>query len=185
MGIGRRRVAEIDDRALVTRARRGDRDAMAELLGRHRRLVCSIAKRVTGGGPHLDDVIQEALVAALEGLPRFRGDSKVSTWLAAVTARTATKWVERQARGEAPTGPGETAADVGHQVELRDRAARLSEAVDRLPADQRAVVCLRHMEGLSVREVADARGIPEGTVKSRLHYARQQLRRVLMGGERE
>jgi len=93
--------------------------------------------------------------------------------------------VERQARGEAPTGPGETAADVGHQVELRDRAARLSEAVDRLPADQRAVVCLRHMEGLSVREVADALGIPEGTVKSRLHYARQQLRRVLMGGERE
>jgi RNA polymerase sigma-70 factor (ECF subfamily) len=168
------------DEALVRRCRRGDRAALAELLNRHRALMGSIVRRVTGPGGHLEDLMQDVMVAVIEGLDRFRGDAKLSTWVASVAARTSLNWVNRRPESrETPLDEEATGAegDLTVEVDRREAAARLQEAIDRLPPGQRAVVCLRHIEGLSVQEVAQALGIPEGTVKSRLHHARRQLRR--------
>jgi RNA polymerase sigma-70 factor (ECF subfamily) len=168
------------DEALVRRCRRGDREALAELLHRHRALIGSIVRRVTGPGGHLEDLMQDTMVAVIEGIDRFRGDAKLSTWIASVAARTALNWVNRRPESrEVPLDEEATTAegDLTAEVERREGAARLQEAIDRLPPGHRAVVCLRHIEGLSVQEAAQALDIPEGTVKSRLHHARRQLRR--------
>jgi len=171
------------DEALVRRCRRGDRQALAELLNRHRPLIWSAVRRVAGEGAHLEDVVQDTMVAIIESLDRFRGDAKLSTWIASVATRTALNWVNR--RPERREGPlNEQSAGVGHDpataVESRDAIARLQKAIDRLPCEHRAVVYLRHVQGLSVQEVAQALDLPEGTVKSRLHYARRQLRRYVV-----
>ena len=78
------------------------------------------------------------------------------------------------------TREGPLDEDIPAAEEAEDTAERLVKAIDRLPPDQRAVVALRHIEGMSTEEVAEALGVPAGTVKSRLHYARQQLKRALM-----
>jgi len=123
------------------------------------------------------------MVAIIESLDRFRGDARLSTWIASVATRTALNWANRRPqRREAPLD--EQSAGAGHdpatEAESRDAAARLQEALDRLPSEHRAVVYLRHIEGLPVQEVAQALDLPEGTVKSRLHYARRQLRRYVV-----
>jgi RNA polymerase sigma-70 factor (ECF subfamily) len=188
MATGRRATIEGPDEALLRRCRRGDREALTELLSRHRPLIWSVSRRIAGHGAHLEDIVQDAMVAVIESLDRFRGDARLSTWIASVAARTALNWVNRRPeRREAPLG--EPSADAGYspaaEVQARDSAARLQEAIDRLPPEHRAVVCLRHIEGLSVQEVAEALGIPDGTVKSRLHYARRQLRRYVVARLRE
>ena len=88
MAIRKRRASELDDDRLVRQCRRGDRAALAELLDRHRGLICTVARRVAGDGEHLEDLIQDALVAIVESIGRFRGESKLSTWIAAVATRT-------------------------------------------------------------------------------------------------
>jgi RNA polymerase sigma-70 factor (ECF subfamily) len=181
MALRNRRLADGPDEALVRRWRRGDREALAELLHRHRALIASIVRRVTGEGAHLEDVMQDVMVAAIEAVDGFRGEAKLSTWLASVATRTALNWVNRHPESrEVPLRDreGSVEADPAGTYERRESGQRLQEALDRLPPDQRAAVCLRHIEGLSVAEVAEALGVPVGTVKSRLHHARRQLRRA-------
>jgi RNA polymerase sigma-70 factor (ECF subfamily) len=181
MARGNRRIVDGPDEALLSRGRRGDREALAELLHRHRALIASIVRRVTGEGAHLEDVMQDVMVAVIEGVDGFRGEAKLSTWVASVASRTALNWVNRHPESrEVPLRErhGNVEADAAGTYQRRESRERLQEALDRLPPDHRATVCLRHLEGLSVAEVAEALGIPVGTVKSRLHHARRQLRRA-------
>ena len=181
-------MAEARDEGLLRRCQRGDREALAELLNRHRPLIWSVSRRVTGRGAQLEDIVQDAMVAVIEGVDRFRGESRLSTWIASVAARTALNWVNRRPeRRETALEERLAAADTdpAAKAELHEAGARLQEAIDRLPAEHRAAVCLRHVEGLSVQEVAEALGIPEGTVKSRLHYARRELRRYVVARPRD
>jgi RNA polymerase sigma-70 factor (ECF subfamily) len=182
------------DASLAERCRAGDRDAVAEILDRHRPLICSVARRVAGSGCELDDVIQDALAAIISGIPRFRGTSSLSTWVASVAARTALNHARRARRTrnhlsldadpDALQLQAAPSYNPSAAFEHRERVRRLEAALDRLPLDQRVVVTLRHVEGLAIAEVAEALGVPVGTVKSRLHHARKALwRMVELGAE--
>jgi len=165
----------------VQRVRSTGTDAVTEVLDAHRPLICRLARRAAGDGADVEDVIQDALIAVATSLRRFRGECKLSTWIAGITVRTATRCALRRRREaaanvEAMGGlPAFASDDPAATAEGRDFEARLGAAIAQLAPDHRAAVVLRHIEGLSLQEAAQALGVPLGTVKSRLHHARRAL----------
>jgi RNA polymerase sigma-70 factor (ECF subfamily) len=180
-----------DDRALVERCRSGDLAAFEPLVEKYRERVWRLAYQYLRDREEAWDVAQEAFIRAWQALPNFRGQSAFYTWLFRIVVNIATDRARsRAARGRAfgteavpeedwerllidpGRGPDEAAA----RGEERERVRR---ALDALPEHHRTIIMLSDLEGLSYREIAEVLGIPMGTVMSRLHNARQRLRRVL------
>ena len=166
---------------LVDRARDGDREAFGELVRRHQDTVYTLALRLVG--PDLAaDVAQEALIRAWRSLPRFRGDSSLSTWLHRITVNTAWTHRRRAARhagAELPEDVIEPGPGPEHAGEMADLRARLTRLLHRLSPGQRAVIVLRDVSGWSLAEIAGELGITTTTAKVRLHRARRRLRSLL------
>jgi len=174
------------EQELVSRAQKGDRAAFAALLREHQDEVYTLARRLVGD-PHMaSDVAQEALIRAWRALPRFRGDSRLSTWLYRITVNTA--WTHKKRAGRnratsiddhldvaAPAGADHPEV-AGEILELR---GRLRSALDRLPDAQREVVVLKDIYGWSHSEIAESMGISVTAAKVRLHRARARLARDL------
>jgi len=174
------------ERELVTRAQQGDRAAFAALVRQHQDEVYTLARRLVGD-PHLaSDVAQEAMIRAWRALPKFRGDSRLSTWLYRVTVNTAWTHRERARRhrsaslDEYTQVPAPYGADhpevAGETFELR---GRLRAALDNLPESQRRVVVLKDIYGWSHADIAESMGITVTAAKVRLHRARARLARDL------
>ncbi len=174
------------ERELVARAQKGDRAAFAALVRAHQDEVYTLARRLVGD-PHLaSDVAQEAMIRAWRALPKFRGDSRLSTWLYRITVNTS--WTHRSRarrhRGVPLEEHYEVAApeDRDHPVvagEMLELRSRLREALDRLPDGQRQVIVLKDIHGWSHAEIAEATGISVTAAKVRLHRARARLARDL------
>lgn len=174
------------ERELVRRAQNGDRAAFAALVREHQHEVYTLARRLVGD-PHLaSDIAQEALIRAWKALPRFRGDSQLSTWLYRITVNTAWTHKKRAARHRTtpledhldyPAPPGRDDPETaGELLELR---GRLRLALDSLPDAQRQVVVLKDVYGWSHAEIAESLGISVTAAKVRLHRARARLARDL------
>ena len=171
---------------LIGRAKRGDRAAFAVLVREHQDEVYTLARRLVGD-PHLaSDIAQEALIRAWRALPKFRGDSKFSTWIYRITVNTAWTHKKRARRlhGSSIEEHEDLPAPVdsrhpevaGEILELRER---LRQALDRLPDSQREVVVLKDIYAWSHAEIADSLGISVTAAKVRLHRARARLARDL------
>jgi RNA polymerase sigma-70 factor (ECF subfamily) len=178
--------AEADSRHFLDRLRRGDEAAFEELVIAHQHRVFGVALRMLGNAAEAEDVAQEVFLRAHGGLRAFRGDAKLSTWLYAITARVC--WsrlgsAERRAgrAGEeallrlSDPGPGPAGS-----LERGELEAALQRAIAELPEERRMVVILRDVEGLSYEEIAGALDLELGTVRSRLHRARQDLKDKLL-----
>jgi len=182
-------MGEAESVIALREARAAGTQAIAEVLHAHRRLICSLVRRVAGDDSEAEDVIQEVLVAVATSIGRFRGDCKLSTWIAGITVRTAERHLRRRRRREAMAAPldavGETVTaqgpgrDPSAVAEARHFRAQVLACIDRLPPEQRGIVCLRYLEGMALQEAAQALGIRTGTAKSRLHRARQALREMM------
>lgn len=188
---------EIPDAELVHRAQAGDLEAFEALTTRHERRVYSLALRMLRQEQDAEDVTQQTFLSALENLNGFRGEATFSTWLLRIATYAALK-VIRKRKGlemvslEAATEPAEGNDAVPHPefiadwrqspehlVERNETRRLLDEALDQLDEKHRLVFLLRDVEGLSVRETADALGLSEANVKVRLLRARLQLREHL------
>jgi RNA polymerase sigma-70 factor, ECF subfamily len=170
----------MDDEALLERARHGDRDAFTSLVHRHQDALYTMALRITGSPPDAADVVQEAFTRAYVHLPRLHGGS-VRPWLFRVALNCAHD-VHRQ-RSRRPADPLEDAEgrvldlpDPGLGPEAtavqRERATAVREAILTLPREFRVAVVLRDINELSYEEMAEALGVPLGTIKSRLSRGR-------------
>jgi len=187
----------LTDGELVRRAKAGDLEAFELLAGRYDRKVYSLARRIVQQEQDAEDVTQQTFLSALEHLDGFREEASFSTWLLRVATHAALK-VIRKRKGlptvslEANTEPQEGYDTVPHpeyiadwrespeQLVGRHETARLiDEALHELDDKHRVVFLLRDVEGLSVRETADALGLSEVNVKVRLLRARLQLRERL------
>lgn len=174
------------ERELIARAQKGDKAAFAALVRTHQDEVYTLARRLAGD-PHLaSDIAQETLVRAWRALPKFRGDSRLSTWLYRITVNTS--WTQKARAKRHQTSPIEEHYDIAapedgdHPVvagEMLDLRERLRVALDRLPEGQRQVVVLKDIRGWSHAEIADATGISVTAAKVRLHRARARLARDL------
>jgi RNA polymerase sigma-70 factor (ECF subfamily) len=170
------------DDALVTRAQAGDDRAFAELAERYATRLRRVLYRITRDCDAAYDAVQEALVRAWQNIGRFEGRSSFFTWLTRIGINEAYRGLRR------PTLPvlelddalGERIPDWGNRpeelFESREFLAAVDAALAELPTDYRAAVVLRDVEGLSTAEAADALGIGERALKSRLHRGRMALR---------
>ena len=169
----------------LDRLRAGDAPAFEELVMTYQHRVFGVALRMLGSRAEAEEVAQEAFVRAHRALGEFRGDAKLSTWLYAITSRLC---LNRLASGERRlTRQGEDAllrlSDAGPRpdaaLERRELESALERAIAELPEDRRIVVVLRDIEGLSYEEIAQALELELGTVRSRLHRARADLKEKL------
>jgi RNA polymerase sigma-70 factor (ECF subfamily) len=173
------------DHSLVERARRGNLPAFEELVRRHRAAVLRVAARVVGED-EAEDVAQDTFLRAFHRLERFRGEAPFRTWLlriahnSALTAaggrRPETAPVEalddQPSDGGGPRTPAE-------RLESRERRDRLDVKLKGLSPEHRMVLVLRDVEGLSYEEIATVTGTPLGSVKARLHRARNEMVHLL------
>lgn len=169
----------------LDRLRAGDAPAFEELVMTYQHRVFGVALRMLGSRAEAEEVAQEAFVRAHRALGEFRGDAKLSTWLYAITSRLC---LNRLASGERRlTRQGEDAllrlSDAGPRpdaaLEQRELESALGRAIAELPEDRRIVVVLRDIEGLSYEEIAQVLELELGTVRSRLHRARADLKEKL------
>lgn len=157
------------------------------LAAEHERAIYLLCLRMTGNRQDAQDCAQEALLRAFRAYSRFRGEARFKTWLYRIAhnacvdslrARRADVSLEhlREAGFDAP----DTRAPTPYlAMEEAQRRQALLRAIGQLPVDQRAVLTLRDIQGLSYEEIADVLDTPEGTVKSRLNRARERLRALL------
>ena len=166
----------------LDRLRAGEAAAFEELVTMYQHRVFGVALRMLGSAAEAQDAAQEAFLRAHRGLAGFRGDAKLSTWLYAITSRLC---LNRLASGERRlVRRGEETllrlADEGRQpdaaLERSELEAALHRAIAELPEERRIVVVLRDLEGLSYEEIAKVLDLELGTVRSRLHRARADLK---------
>jgi RNA polymerase sigma-70 factor (ECF subfamily) len=170
------------DADLIAAAQAGDRRALDELLARYEQRIYRFGLRMCGDAESAREVLQETMIAAFRNLPGFRGEASLSTWLYQI----ARSFCIKERRGVRPTTTLDTGlADQAPTPEAHAHARRIGEAlsaaISELPPDQRDVLVLRDVEGLTADEAANVVGIEVGALKSRLHRARMALRAKLAG----
>lgn len=171
------------DRDVIERAQRGEREAVTQLFGDHLGTVHRFALRMCRDEDRARDIAQESLLTALKSLDSFRGEASFSTWLFTIT-RSHCGRLRRRSEREAVSEDGEVVTDTAVSEEpLPDAQAAhgevsavVEQALGALDPDDREVVLLRDVEGLSTKEAADTLQISVAALKSRLHRARAVLR---------
>jgi RNA polymerase sigma-70 factor (ECF subfamily) len=183
------------ERSLLRRLRDRDERAFRELINDHRDRVFNITYRMLGNRAEAEDVAQEVFITVFKTIESFREESKFSTWLYRVTVNHCKNRIKYLARRHDrdkdeldETSQQANGAVNGAPVRLAqpDKALAsaqmeklLQQAIADLDDDQRAVVILRDVEDLSIEEICEITGLPDGTVKSRLHRARLVLRKKM------
>jgi RNA polymerase sigma-70 factor (ECF subfamily) len=168
-----------DERALVIAAQRGEREAFSELVRTHERRAYAVARAIVVNHEDAEDAVQEAFLHAYRALHRFLPDQAFGAWLHRIVANAALDITRRRKVRDADELPESVASPFRDPAEASELRRRLQEALESLPARQRAVIVLHDVEGFKHSEIGVTLGIPEGTARSDLHYARSHLREVL------
>jgi RNA polymerase sigma-70 factor (ECF subfamily) len=172
------------DRELVKIARRGDQGAFHTLVDRHGPQLFGLAMSLLGNQADAEDVLQETFAGAFRGLRAFREQSSVKTWLTQILVRQAARHyrTERQHTVLRLDGGAEEPAQRPGAQSGENRAdirMDMSGAMQALALEHREVIALRELQGMSYDEIAEALGVPRGTVESRLFRARRMLQGLL------
>jgi RNA polymerase sigma-70 factor, ECF subfamily len=173
-----------DERALIERCRAGDDVAFAELVDLHKNIVYGLVYRMAADRSRVDDLAQEVFLRVHRGLPYFRGEARLSTWIyrivqnvcaAARPSRAPDVSLDQEDRSGRRLDPGAADAAFG-DLELRDR---LEKAIAQLPEPQRLLVAAHYLDGVRYESLAELLNIPLGTVKTHLYRAKRRLRELL------
>lgn len=165
---------------LVLMAQQGEREALERLAAHWRPRHYAHARRLLGQADRAADAVQEAWTGIVRGLGRLREPERFPAWSYAIVTRRCQDAIRRKGR-EPPGDPDADPPDPAAGGE--DQTSDLRRALAALPPDQRAAIALFYLDGFSIGEIAEAVGIPAGTVKTRLFHARRALRRQLEGDE--
>jgi RNA polymerase sigma-70 factor (ECF subfamily) len=192
------------DRALIASLRTGDERAFAQLVDRHHAGMLRVARAYVATREAAEDVVQDAWLGVIRGLPRFEGRSSLKTWIYRIVVNQAISRGSRDARSLpfAALGPGEPAVDParfrdsgrwtgwwdpGRAVAAwpegailhAEARAKITEVIDGLPANQRLVITLRDVQGFSAAEACELLGISEANQRVLLHRGRARVRAAL------
>jgi RNA polymerase sigma-70 factor (ECF subfamily) len=184
--------------ALVQRAQAGDRDALSALVQSQQTYVYSIAMSLMHNPADAADMTQEAFIRLMRSLGTYRAETKFTTWLYRLVTNICLDGLRRRGRpvdsldepvsgaagGDGQTS-GERLADTDRwtqpeeQIELRESAAEVREALQGLPAAQRLALTLHYFEDLRYEDIAEVMGLPLNTVKSHIRRGKERLALVL------
>ena len=172
-------MADFDERALIERCRTGDDIAFGELVDRYKNLVYGMVWRMVSDRSQTDDLAQEVFLKVYGGLPYFRGDARLSTWIFRIVSNVCSQARSRRT-AEVPGAvalrePGSADAAFA-DLELRDR---LDKAIAQLPENYRLLIAAHYLKGVQYEALAEALDIPVGTVKTHLYRAKRRLRELL------
>ncbi|GMU93973.1 MAG: RNA polymerase sigma24 factor [Candidatus Hydrogenedentota bacterium] len=177
---GTARMAEDSDLALVAQTRAGDIEAFSHLVKRHERVVYNLAFRFMRDNSLAQDMAQEAFLKAFRLLDGFRGDCSFSTWLYRVTCSVClTELSRRKRRGEVELTPVHANEVATQPEEASDTPELIRRCVTRLPERYAMIVTLYYLQEVSYEEIAEIMNIPMGTLKTWMHRARRQLRKIV------
>ncbi len=182
----------MDEKKWLKQAAAGSAEAFEQLVLKYQTAVYNLCLRMTGDPEDAADMTQESFLKAWRNLESFQGNSAFSTWLYRLASNTCLDHLRSMKRrpqlslvmededGEAQAlDVPDSAPTPEEQVIALDEQSRLNEALQALEEDQRQILILRAVNGLSYTEIAEALQLKEGTVKSRLARARDQLRKKL------
>ncbi len=179
---------EADDIELLRNANRGDRKAFHKLVDRHSDRLYRLAVSLVGNAADAEDILQETFVGAFKGLKGFQERASVKTWLTRILVTQTAKWRRDKKRRANPTVDSTlpsneafpamltVAPGVEGSVEAR---VDVHAAVAKLSAEHREVILLREFQQMNYDEIAEVLDVPRGTVESRLHRARAELKNIL------
>jgi RNA polymerase sigma-70 factor (ECF subfamily) len=184
-------VVNTNDLALIRRCRTGDAEAFGDLVLRYQDRLYGTLVHILGSLEDARDTAQDAFVLAFQKLDSFRGDSAFYSWLfriaynAAMTRRRkdrhsnhASLEAAREQHGTEPQDE-RPSTDPGYAIQSEERQQLVRRALDELAEEYRVVLVLKEMDGLRYDEIAEIVNCPIGTVRSRIHRARQELREKL------
>lgn len=172
----------MNEEAVIARARTGDQQAFAQLIGRYKHMVYTTVHRVLRNREEAEEATQDAFVKVYQHLAGYQGDSKFSTWLFSIAYRTAISRLRaRKDAGVAldDLAGREPAHDAPDGTGRSDRQRALDKALRSLPPEDAALVGFFYLEELSVEEIVTATGLAASNVKVKLHRGRKKLLDVL------
>lgn len=180
----------LDDLSLVRLCKAGETEAFGELVRRHQERLFPTIHRIVGSVEDAEDALQDAFVRAFQKLATFHGESSFYTWVYRIAVNVAMESCRRRkvrrlfalgletAHGSRREPAG---SDPARALEREERDRAVEAALDRLGPEHRAIVVLKDFDGRRYEEIAELLGVPVGTVRSRLHRARRELRDHLKG----
>src|SRR5215468_10353742 len=184
---------QVDESALVKRARRGDLAAYDDLVRRYQERIYATVYHMTSNHEDANDLAQEAFIKAFHALKSFKGGSSFYTWIYRIAVNKTINFL-KQRKNKAQISLDDLDFNVEHnpdlvalisdktprrEVNLTELQERLNAAMQKLSEPHRLVVTLHDVQGLSHEEIAEIMDCNIGTVRSRLFYARQQLQAYL------
>ena len=180
------------DFQLIQRIQNGEQQAFTLLVRKYQNRVANILTRYVRSSGDIADVTQEVFIKVHKSLPSFRGDSAFYTWLYRITVNTAKNYLTSQSRRppasdidaeEADSYDGSDALKSADSPEsiLRSEEIKqvIMDTIDKLPAELKAAITLRELEGMSYDEIAKIEDCPIGTVRSRIFRARDAIDKQL------
>jgi len=182
-----------DDHRLITECLQGRTAAFGELVRRYQERLYNTVYRLVDNAEDAHDVVQDAFLNAYQSLNSFKGDALFFTWLYRIAFNTAISLKRKRrsvlrieaGRGDGGNEPLDTSAfsQPGQALERAEEERRIHEALSRLSPEHRAVLVLKDMEGQKYETMAEILQVPIGTIRSRLHRARLELRELLRQDE--
>jgi RNA polymerase sigma-70 factor, ECF subfamily len=169
-------MTEQNDEDLVRQCRAGEIRAFDLLVERHQRAIFNLALRMVRDSDDAADVSQSVFVKAFENLERFDPQYKFFSWLYRIAVNESLNALEQKKRFEGLDGKDPAAEKDDEAVREEER---IQDGLMMLNVDQRAIIVLKHIQGLSYREIAQVLDLPEKTIKSRLFSARQTFKDIL------
>jgi RNA polymerase sigma-70 factor, ECF subfamily len=183
-------IVSADDLRLINACLDGDTAAFGVLVQRYQGRLYNTVYRLTENAEDAQDVVQDAFLHAYQSLDSFKGDSLFFTWLYRIAVNTAIS-LKRKRRvvlsidsarngesGHEPVDPSEVTRP-GHSVEREEQERRVRRALNALSPEHRVVLVMKDMEGQKYEDMAELLRVPIGTIRSRLHRARLELRELL------
>ncbi len=166
---------------IVLRAQAGEPRALGTLVDDWHVVLSRYAQRLTGDAEGTAEVMQEVWLSVVRSLHKLEDPARFRPWAYRIVSHKCTDWIRRRVRNRCATQPLDNCdlATEDSSAVQRDEIATLRGAIARLPSDKRSILSMFYSDDLSIREIAMVLEVPEGTIKSRLFHARNQLKQIL------
>ncbi len=176
----------MEDAILIKKCKKGDMEAYEELVKKYMKKAYNVALYYTKNPADAWDISQQGFVNAWKGIKRFDTGSPFFPWLYAIIKNEALTRFKKEKKEEEKREsrlPLRSIVSPEENLEREEKVRKLQEALSKLDKEKKEIIYLRHYADMSYKEISEALGLPEGTIMSRLYYARKALLREYMKNE--